>query len=330
MLDLVLKINDKCNFKCDFCSSNNIAPNHENLDINIVKNFLIEEKVSNIILNGGDPLLVPVSYYWELLEFISSKNLDTRISFTTNLLDFWKNPSKWDTLFIHPLVDVCTSFQYGNSRKLATGEVYAENMFREVYKLFQDTVGKPLPFISVAIPGEDPSYKWKSVYLAQELGTVCRVNGCLKSGRATTMYPYYDIFNFYLDIINKGLEEYEENSKLIKRVWGGDTSECPYNKNCHETLACISPNGTVHSCPSIADDIMEKNIPEFFYRDSTAVLPFEIAVLKPDCYSCPMTVFCNSCHKRIMDIKNCNMLETHCKEMKKLINKCHEILGEPS
>ena len=51
MKDLVLKVNDKCNFKCDFCSSNKIAENHDDLDINIVKEYLKKERVSNIILN---------------------------------------------------------------------------------------------------------------------------------------------------------------------------------------------------------------------------------------------------------------------------------------
>lgn len=329
MKDLVLKVNDKCNFKCDFCSSNKIAENHDDLDINIVKEYLKKERVSNIILNGGDPLLVSVDYYWDLLDFITTNNMDTRISFTTNLLEFKKNPIEWSTLFCHPLVDVCTSFQYGSGRKLATGEVYTEEMFVEIYNLFKRLVDKDLPFIAV-VTEENEKYCMDTVKLAQRLETVCRLNGCLKSGRAVGMFPYYKMLSIYLDIIEAGLGDYENNCWIIQKVWKHhQTDECPYNTNCRETLACISPNGTIHSCPSIADDIFMKDIhPGFLEENSAARLPFDMSVLKAECPMCPMTCFCNSCYKRIQDIKDTSV-SVHCKKMKALQARCVKVMGEP-
>lgn len=328
MKDLVLKINDKCNFACEFCSSNKIAEDHKDLDINIVKDYLRTHKVRNIILNGGDPLLVHPSYYWELLEFIKAEGMDIRLSFTTNLLDFWLNPDKWEPIFKHPLVDVCTSFQYGSGRRLANGKVYTEVDFNQVYNLFQDRVGKDLPFIAV-VTEENEQYCMDTVNLAKRLGTLCRLNGCLKSGRAVQMYPYYKMLSLYLDIIEQGLEEYEQNSNIIKKVWQQhDLDECPYNSNCRDTIACISPNGTVHTCPAIADDIFIRDIhPYFIEHECDARLPFSMSMLTPECPMCDMTCFCNSCHKRIQDIKDTSV-EVHCKNMKKLKDRCVRVLGE--
>ena len=65
------------------------------------------EKISPscIIVTGGDPLCVSPEFYEELLSLGSWK-----MSFTTNLKDYYENPGKWDSIFKNPRVGVCTSF----------------------------------------------------------------------------------------------------------------------------------------------------------------------------------------------------------------------------
>lgn len=330
MKDLVLKINDKCNFKCDFCSSNKIAENHEDLDIMKVKLYISKNVVNNIIVNGGDPLCVSPSYYEELIKMIKVFGFKTRISMTTNLWDFWLRPEKWEAIFKEDIVDICTSFQYGNSRKIATGEVYTEEKFRKVYNLFKERIGKDLPFIAV-VTEDNEEYSMDTVYLAKELGTSCRLNGCLASGRASKMYPYYKMLKLYLDIIEKGLSEYEENTRIIQKVWREyELNECPYNTNCKATLACMSPSGVVHTCASIADDLYNKELSDHFLESNKRKIPFEMKMIKPACTHCTMSRFCNSCYKRVIDIKSDEeQMKKHCEEMKKLENRCLKVMGEP-
>lgn len=60
----------------------------------------------DVILTGGDPLLVDPSFYEDILHI----NNTITLSFTTNLWDFYINPLKWIKLFKNSRVNVGTSF----------------------------------------------------------------------------------------------------------------------------------------------------------------------------------------------------------------------------
>ena len=325
MEDLIVKISDKCNFACEFCSSNNIATNHNDLDINILKDYLLNHEVGSLIVNGGDPLCTDPEYYWELLEFIRSNNLKTYISFTTNLLDFWRHPDKWTPLFNESGIGICTSFQYGGKRKLATGEVFTEAMFREVYALFEERTGKKLKFIAV-IDDDNEDTVIETVQLAKSLGTTCKINPCLRSGRASSEYSYAKMFERYLDIIEAGLSEYEENNQLVRDAWHGKFTLCAYAPNCG-TIMCMSPDGSVTRCGSISDDIMQGGIPDYFLLKSDKV-PFNLTVLGTVCFTCEFHNICNSCHKRVMDIRDGGYEAEHCVDMHAQLERAKKILGE--
>lgn len=324
MEDLVIKISDRCNFKCEFCSSNEIATSHKDLDIEVIKKYLLEHDVNNIIVNGGDPLMVAPEYYWELLRFEEENNLNVPISLTTNLWDFYLHPDKWIRLFRHKNIYVSTSFQYGTKRKLADGRVFTEEMFREIYDLYELWVGEQLIFIAV-IDEDNKDSVLKTVRLAKELGTVCRVNNKLNSGRATTHFPYHKMFEYYLDIIEAGLADYELNSKLILNVWKNIETQCPYCRNC-EGINCMNPDGSVTRCPSISDDILKDDFNDYF-KGNTDKIPAEYTYIKPDCFACEFFNICCSCHKRIIDIKNSNTVNEHCTGMKKQLIRARRLLG---
>ena len=68
-MELIIKPTEACNFKCTFCSSTDIAEDKSSrLDLEQVFKFLKRFPETNtIIVNGGDPLMVPVNYYWEII-----------------------------------------------------------------------------------------------------------------------------------------------------------------------------------------------------------------------------------------------------------------------
>lgn len=326
-MDVVIKISDKCNFACEFCSSNMIATSHEELDLLKVIKFLEEhDNVRNIIINGGDPLCISPDWYYKLLNWLENNyNKDVNVSFTTNLWDFYKNPEKWEDLFKNH-VSVCTSFQYGNERKLATGEVFTEEMFRKVYQVFLDKIGYPLKFIAVINDNNENTWK-DTVLLAKDLGTKCRLNPALRSGRTTKPYSFVKMMNIWLNIIEEGLDEYEENCKLIRDAYDEKVTECPFNSFCHESIRCMSPDGTVHTCPAIADDII-KGVDKAYVSDSGVIKPFKDITLKSECYGCRNFHLCNSCTKRIIDIHDVGeeYLEEHCKGMRALSERIERLL----
>lgn len=318
-MDLIIKPTMRCNFACTFCSSNNISKNCKELDNRILYDFILGNDVSRVIVNGGDPLMMPPSYYFDLIKFIEDNNLKTRISLTTNLWDFYKHPDKWIELFKHDRVGVCTSFQYGNERRLASGEVFDENMFKEIFYVFEKLVGYKLMFISVATDQNEDKVL-DTVRLAKELGTECKINPALKSGRSEYYYPFYKILNKYLEIIESGLAEWEFNSKEIKALYHNRPTICPYNRSCTKNIRAMSPDGLIHSCGCFNDDHyanMEAGKPTYELGNEQQLLR-DHGVLKNECYACDLFDFCNSCFKRIADIKEGGDIGTHCAEMRKL------------
>lgn len=324
MEDLIVKINDRCNFACEFCSSSNIAADHKDLPITKLLDYLKNNEVNSVIVNGGDPLCTSPEYYEELLKFRDENCPNTDISFTTNLLAFWKDPDKWTPVLKR--VGVCTSFQYGKKRKLATGEVYTEEMFREVFKLFEERIGYKLTFIAV-IDEDNEDTVIETVQLAKELGTTCKINPCLRSGRAWNEYPFARMFERYLDIIEAGLSDYEASNKLIQKAWRNKFEICPFLMDC-SGIKCMSPSGIVTKCGSISDDIMKPGfIPDYFLGKADKA-PYHCTVLGNDCYSCEFHGICNSCHKRIMDIRDGGYEAEHCVNMHAQLERAKKVLGD--
>ena len=329
-MDLVIKISDRCNFACDFCSSNMIATSHKDLELSKVTSFIdCHKEVRNIIINGGDPLCVNPEWYYNLISWLKDNSReDINISFTTNLWDFYKHPEKWEDLFRN-YVSVCTSFQYGDERKLASGEVFTEEMFIKIFNMFEKRIGYKLKFIAVQNAG-NTAYALKTVELAKRLGTTCRINPALRSGRTIRPYPFQLMMISWLKIVEQGLGEYEDNCKLLRKLWKGEQVECPFSMTCQDAttgVKCMSPDGTVHTCPAIADDILS-GVDEAYNDNSTRRIPFKDTMLKPECPSCRNCLICNSCKKRVQDIHEMGdaWLEEHCRVMKSLIVKMDEVL----
>lgn len=321
-MDLIIKPTQACNFKCDFCSSNKIDSGGNTLSLESVFALLTKYDINTIIVNGGDPLMMPPDYYEQILTFIERQNKKTTLSLTTNLWDFYVNPDKWTALFNHPLVGIATSFQYGTERKLRNGTVFTEDLFRKVISLFKKRIGYTPMFISVLTKNNE-NYVIKTVELAKELNTTCKINPAVKSGRTSECYPLWKAYEAYLKIIEAGLAEYEFNANIIKDVLSGNRIVCPFSRNCWKMIRAIGPNGIMHSCGSFNDDYLtnlelgKKTYALHEYDEKELLLDHK--ALKNECFSCDLFMLCNGCFKQMHDIIEDNQVEEHCKHMKNML-----------
>ena len=139
-MDLIIKPTQACNFKCTFCSSTDIASSNKDLlDLNHVYRFIERfPDTRTIIVNGGDPLVVKPSYYQELIDYLDRVDSHAIISMTSNLWDFYKRPEKWLPILRNPRVQVCTSFQYGDSRRITKSRVFKEEDFLKISDMMLD------------------------------------------------------------------------------------------------------------------------------------------------------------------------------------------------
>lgn len=322
MYDLIIKPTELCNFKCSFCSSNQIADKHNQiLNIELIKKFLLNHDTGTIIVNGGDPLMVSPSYYFELLDFMQKHNIKAELSFTTNLWDFWLHPAKWVSLFRHPQVAIGTSFQYGDGRYKGDGSAFTDNDFIKIFYLFKELVGYKLSFIGVITEKTEP-YILKTVQLAKTLGTICKLNPAVQSGKALHYYPLYKAYEQYYKIYQTGLAKYEFNTLEIAKMLRKEHTICPYLIDCYKTIRALAPNGTYHTCGSFNDDskinltLYNKTYNLEQYPENEIQKDF--FTLKNECLGCDYFMLCNHCKKRIRDIKCANKVEEHCKHMQRI------------
>jgi radical SAM protein with 4Fe4S-binding SPASM domain len=332
-MDLIIKPTEKCNFKCTFCSSTKITDDKTiELDHQYIFDFLKRYPETNtIIVNGGDPLMMQPEYYWKIIEHLDSINSHATISFTSNLWPFYKNPEKWKDLFNHPRMGVTTSFQYGGGRLKGDLTEFSEEDFWNVSNSMLEHCGYRPDFISV-ITEENAHLAIKNVELAKEMNVECKLNYAFSSGPPVKFkniimgqegkpYLLADIYEIYVEIWKRGLTNWEYNTKqMVQRLRGAATT-CPQNRDCDSGIRTLQPSGDYYSCGAFGDDRLypidfreEMRGKKFFpLRTEESLLS-----LKQSCFTCPMFQICNGCRKTIKDLKEHQLVETHCKKMKTL------------
>lgn len=322
-MDFIIKPTEACNFACTFCSSTMISDDHYKvLDLDYIFTFLRKYPNTNtLIINGGDPMMIKPKYYWDIIKFLDDNDMPATISFTSNLWPFLKNPEPWIDLFRHERVGLTTSFNYGDTRRITPTRVFTEQDFWDVSDSFLKHIGYRPDFISV-ITNENEDTAIDNVRLAKKMGVECKLNYGMASGELSESYQLSKIYKIYLDIYKAGLMDWEYNTKqMVRRLYDGSTT-CPQSRNCDRGIRAINPGGDYYSCGAFGDD-REKPI-NFLHelKSDTPATPLgddpDLAVLKEECYSCPMFKVCNGCRKTIKDMKMERIVETHCTLMKSI------------
>lgn len=335
-MDLIIKPTEKCNFKCTFCSSTYITDDKsKQLDLDYIYKFLERFPETNtIIVNGGDPLMVEPDYYWQIINHLDEINSHATLSFTSNLWPFYKNPEKWKKLFNHERVGVTTSFQYGGGRLKGDLTEFSEEDFWKVSDAMLEHVGYRPDFIAV-ITEENEHLAIENVKLAKRMNVECKLNYAFSSGPPVKFknivmgqegkpYMLAKIYEVYVKIWELGLTPWEYNTKqMVKRLRGGSTT-CPQNRKCDASIRALQPSGDYYSCGAFGDD---RAFPIDFAQEMKGekIFPIsfrpELQSLKQSCFTCPMFDICNGCRKTIKDLKDYDLVESHCSTMKKIAPK---------
>lgn len=283
--------------------------------------------------------MMPVQYYWDIIDHIEENDLPANLAFTSNLWPFYKKPEKWKDLFNHPLVGVTTSFQYGNARLKGDYTPYTESEFWDVSDAFLEHCGYRPDFIAV-ITEENDDTVLKTVALAKAMGVEVKVNyaygsGDVKEVKHGTMgnkdqpYRLSRIYRHYLDIYNTGLMQWEYNTKQMIDAMQNKSTTCPLNRSCDSGIRAIQPSGRYYSCGAFGDDDeygidFKEEMEGAFHQPLQRP---ELMSMKDACFTCPMFDICNGCKKTISELKTLNMVETHCLQMKELAPEIIEAAG---
>ena len=151
------------------------------------------------------------------------------------------------------------------------------------------------------------------------MGVVCKVNYAMASGEQDKPYMLSKRYEQYVKIWQAGLAEWEHNTQQMMGKIRGEAAVCPLTRTCDSHIRTIQPEGDYYSCGAFGDD-KEKAIDfdkemagEFFTPLANSP---ELNNLKYSCWTCPMFDICNGCKKTIKDLKQHNMVEEHCYNMK--------------
>jgi radical SAM protein with 4Fe4S-binding SPASM domain len=329
-IDLIIKPTESCNFACTFCSSSYLVENKsDQLELKYIFDFLKKfPNTQTIIVNGGDPQMMPPKFYWDIIHHLEEYQYDANISLTTNLWKFWREwetnakDKPWTELFSHPKMNVTTSFQYGEARRITKDRIFTEEDFIKISDLMLEKIGYRPSFISV-IENDNLETSIENVRLAKKLGVDCKLNYANKSGSCGSPLPLSRIYRVYLDIIKEGLADYEWNTRqMVNRLERIDQTVCPLNRDCDSGIRVLQPDGKYYTCGAFGDDRQfEINYEQEVYGDhffTPLADSAELHSLKNECYTCPMFQICNGCKKHISDLKETNLVESHCREMKKI------------
>lgn len=331
-MDLIIKPTEECNFKCTFCSSTEISESNKDvLSLDDIFRFVDRfPDLRTIIVNGGDPLMMPPGYYQDILDYLDNVGSNASLSLTTNLWAFYKNPDKWLPVFKNPRVGVMTSFQYGDKRLKGDLTPFTEEEFWSVSDMMLDKVGYRPSFIAV-VDEDNIDDAIRTVELARDMNVECKLNYLMASGKQKVfktvimgsqdhqlMLPF--IYRLYLEIYSKGLMEWEYNTKQMAGILSGSSTSCPLNRKCDEGIRALQPSGRYYSCGSFGDDNehpidFEAEMAGGFERP---LQKSELLSLKESCFTCPLFKICNGCKKTISDTKRLGNVEKHCRGMKEL------------
>ena len=338
-MDLIIKPTEACNFACTFCSSSYLVDDKKvRLHLDQIYQFLERFPMTNtIIVNGGDPTMMPVSYYDELCDHLDDKGYKANISMTTNLWDFYKNPDKWTPLFNRMFkgdperrrVNVTTSFNYGDGRRITKDRIFTEEDFVKISDLMLERVGYRPHFISV-IDESNLHNAIDNVRLAKHLDVDCKLNYAMASGKQGIPLPLSKIYEVYVQIWREGLANWEWNTRQMANRLAGAPTSCPLNRSCDEGIRVLHPDGKYFSCGAFADDLeyeidFKTEVLDKGKRQTPLQDDKEINALKPECYACPMFQVCNGCRKHVKDLHRSGLVEEHCAKMKSIANDIIDI-----
>lgn len=328
-MDIIIKPTMACQFKCTFCSSNKISKSDKLFDLNILRPYFEKYQIGTIIINGGDPLMAPPSYYLELDKLLDEYgHTETAITFASNLWDYYENPEKWKPIFSKRRFCIMNSFQYGNQRLKEDGTPYTEEDMIKIMNLYEKEYGERFPFITV-ITEENEDTVIKTVELAKKLNVFCRINPAVQSGRVKKYYPHWKMMKHYFNIYKAGLMDYEYNTQeIVNKIAEGKAGTCQWNRHCYTGIRVFSPEGLVHTCGAFGDNHYTNDktyeLKEYDENEIAKDYPY----IKTECISCENFLFCNSCYKSIHDIKINNDEEEHCRNIKKILSSFKEEINK--
>lgn len=327
---IIIKPTYRCNYACEFCST--VGDEAETLEIDVLLDFInrLSKRHSTLetIINGGEPAIMGTEYYQKLVD-----SPVKTVSVQSNGELIYNNIEKWKPLLLHKKFGMGISFQLGNQRKNKKGVVFDKELFFKYQERFKQVTGEYMFFIYVMT---DDNYTFDKIdeimAISEKLNVGFRLSAIFKSGLGKNVYiPQYKA----VEVFNYLLEEHTEQALTLNPfqplvLSDGPLARCNYTPDCSKGIISIEPNGDLHTCCGLGDRYMK---PVGHISDDIDELEEKINQLdlshktRPQCSSCHINSFCNSCYIRHLDVADelPEEQDNYCREMKRFHQNIYSI-----
>ena len=346
-MNVIIKTTNQCNFACSYCSVG--QPDRPvTLDLATFCRFvdgipkLLDEcgdKYIDFIWHGGEPLLLPINFYLEAMEYAKDKLEDYKVSFKIQTNGFLID-AEWISLFKTYEVAVGISLDgpahlHDASRRTHGGAATHDKIMANISAI--NAAGINVGVLSVINSLENvDAAELVSFYAENKLS--CKLQPVYPCGRAaertgiTDFYKAYTNFTkeIYRHMIAADIE-IEPFSQLTQAIIN-DTPvrDCAFSGQCGHGFICLDGDGIVSACGRHSDSaslqygsIAEASVFDLYHSSAAEAVRARIPTLQEGpCADCFAFEFCHGgcSFEAYLSAGHINAISPQCEHWRDLIS----------
>lgn len=265
-ITLVLKITHACNLNCHYCfytKKDYLCTNENILKIDTLK-YILEETAKicnniNLIFHGGEPLLMPIEYFEEILNFQKILQKKESVSFKNSLqsngtifnnevLELIKNMEIDYGVSLDGQKDVHNSNRVLKENGKGSFDLIIENLDKlkqnninisSLVVATKNTIENPLEFYNF-FKSNGINIKINELFFEKEDEHLAPTNKELASFMI-------QLFDLWFNDKSKESINIEPFTTIISSFWGENSGDCSYKSSC-TSFFLVETDGSITLC----------------------------------------------------------------------------------
>ena len=345
-MNAIIKTTNQCNFSCSYCSVGQ-PERAETLDLATFCHFVDDlpkllaecgDKYMDFIWHGGEPLLLPMDFYREAIEYAKDKLEGYKVYFKIQTNGFLID-AEWISLFKAYEVAVGISLDgpahlHDASRRTHGGEATHERIMANISALRAAGINVGVLTVINSLENADAA---ELVNFYAENNLNCKMQPVYPCGRAadrTGITEFYKAYtNFTKDIYRHMIAadiDIEPFSQLTRAIINdAPVQDCAFSGQCGHGFICLDGNGIVSACGRHSDSaslqygrIAEASVFDLYHSPAAEAVRARIPALQEGpCSDCFAFDFCHGgcSFEAYLAVGHINAVSPQCEHWQNLI-----------
>lgn len=315
-ISLVLKVTHECNLECSYCDYIHSLPKVDvksNLSINDLENILIKTAQSykdiSLIFHGGEPLILPISYYENVIRIqhditrnynvIFSNSIQTNGTLLSqSIIDFLKS----NNIHIGISLDGPKNIHDKNRPFIKSNQSSFDIIIKNINILKNNGINVSTLIVATKDVIKNP-YGLYSFYKKNDLSF--KINELFPKYTMQEFIPtnkelgsfYKKLFYIWINDKKEPILTIQPFVSIIIGLWEGNIGDCTYNSNC-SSFFIIETDGAVNVCSRLIDksyslgNIIHQDWKEIHESELLKQLSKRKKMLPKDCNNCKWIELC--------------------------------------